>query len=69
MHLAALSNDPSGSLDSQLIYDINHLASVKLARLAKQAGVKRFVFSSSCSTYVHGGRRLQGTRPSYDYSH
>jgi len=55
VHLAALSNDPSGSLDSQLTYDINHLASVKLARLAKQAGVKRFVFSSSCSTYGAAG--------------
>jgi len=51
VHLAALSNDPLGNLDSQLTYDINHLASVKLARLAKEAGVERFVFSSSCSTY------------------
>jgi nucleoside-diphosphate-sugar epimerase len=40
-----------GNLDSQLTYDINHLASVKLERLAKEAGVKRFVFFSSCSTY------------------
>src|SRR5437763_1879208 len=49
VHLAALSNDPLGNLDPQLTYDINHLASVKLAKLAKAAGVKRFVFSSSCS--------------------
>ena len=55
VHLAALSNDPLGNLDSQLTYDINHLASVKLAELAKQAGVKRFVFSSSCSTYGAAG--------------
>jgi len=55
VHLAALSNDPLGNLDSQLTYDINHLASVKLARLAKAAGVKRFVFSSSCSTYGAAG--------------
>ena len=55
VHLAALSNDPLGNLDSQLTYDINHLASVKLARLAKEAGVKRFVFSSSCSTYGAAG--------------
>jgi nucleoside-diphosphate-sugar epimerase len=55
VHLAALSNDPLGNLDSQLTYDINHLASVKLAKLAKQAGVKRFVFSSSCSTYGAAG--------------
>jgi nucleoside-diphosphate-sugar epimerase len=51
VHLAALSNDPLGNLDSKLTYEINHLASVKLAKLAKAAGVKRFVFSSSCSTY------------------
>jgi nucleoside-diphosphate-sugar epimerase len=55
VHLAALSNDPLGNLDSQLTYEINHLASVKLAKLAKAAGVKRFVFSSSCSTYGAAG--------------
>jgi nucleoside-diphosphate-sugar epimerase len=55
VHFAALSNDPLGNLDSQLTYDINHLASVKLARLAKEAGVERFVFSSSCSTYGAAG--------------
>ena len=55
VHLAALSNDPLGNLDSQLTYDINHLASVKLAKLAKESGVKRFVFSSSCSTYGAAG--------------
>ncbi len=55
VHLAALSNDPLGNLDSQLTFDINHLASVKLAKLAKEAGVKRFVFSSSCSTYGAAG--------------
>jgi nucleoside-diphosphate-sugar epimerase len=55
VHLAALSNDPLGNLDPQLTYDINHLASVKLAKLAKAAGVKRFVFSSSCSTYGTAG--------------
>lgn len=55
VHLAALSNDPLGNLDAALTYDINHLASVRLARLAKEAGVKRFVFSSSCSTYGAAG--------------
>src|SRR5438128_425126 len=55
VHLAALSNDPLGNLDPQLTYDINHLASVKLAKLAKSASVKRFVFSSSCSTYGAAG--------------
>lgn len=55
VHLAALSNDPLGNLDPQLTYDINHHASVKLAEIAKQAGAKRFVFSSSCSTYGAAG--------------
>jgi len=55
VHLAALSNDPLGDLDPEVTYDINHRASVRLAKLAKQAGVKRFVFSSSCSTYGAAG--------------
>ena len=55
VHLAALSNDPLGDLDPQLTYDINHLASVRLARLAKQAGVGRFAFASSCSNYGAAG--------------
>jgi nucleoside-diphosphate-sugar epimerase len=55
VHLAALSNDPLGNLDANLTYDVNHKASVRLAELAKQAGVKRFVFSSSCSTYGAAG--------------
>jgi len=58
VHLAALSNDPLGNLNANLTYDINHLASVRLAELAKQAGVKRFVFSSSCSTYGAAGDEL-----------
>src|SRR5215471_12768579 len=55
IHLAALSNDPLGNLDGNLTYDVNHKASVHLAELAKQAGVQRFVFSSSCSTYGAAG--------------
>jgi nucleoside-diphosphate-sugar epimerase len=55
VHLAALSNDPLGNLDGNLTYDINHKASVRLAEFAKQAGVARFVFSSSCSTYGSAG--------------
>lgn len=47
IHLAALSNDPVSNLDPALTYNINHRASVHLAELAKQADVKRFVFSSS----------------------
>jgi nucleoside-diphosphate-sugar epimerase len=55
IHFAALSNDPLGNLDPDVTYSINHRASVRLAELAKQAGVKRFVFSSSCSTYGAAG--------------
>jgi nucleoside-diphosphate-sugar epimerase len=55
IHLGALSNDPLGNLDSQLTFDINLHASVRLAEAAKDAGVKRFLFSSSCSLYGAGG--------------
>lgn len=51
VHLAALSNDPLGNLDPDLTYEINHRASVGLARRARAAGVERFVFASSCSLY------------------
>lgn len=55
IHLAGLSNDPLGDLNPQLTYEINHQASVRLAEMAKQAGVKRFIFSSSCSNYGAAG--------------
>lgn len=55
MHLAGLSNDPLGDLHAELTYDINHHASVRLAKLAKEAGVRRFLFSSSCSNYGASG--------------
>jgi len=58
VHLAALSNDPLGDLDPGLTYEINHLASVRLARMAKAAGVPRFLFSSSCSAYGAAGDDL-----------
>jgi nucleoside-diphosphate-sugar epimerase len=51
VHLAGISNDPVGNLNPKLTYEINHLASVRLARLARQAGVTRFIFASSCSLY------------------
>jgi nucleoside-diphosphate-sugar epimerase len=51
LHLAAISNDPLGNLNPGCTYGINHLASAHLARTAKQAGVPRFLFSSSCSLY------------------
>jgi nucleoside-diphosphate-sugar epimerase len=58
VHLAALSNDPLGNLDPQLTYDINHLASVRLAKLSKAAGVRRFVLFSSCSAYGAAGESM-----------
>jgi len=55
LHLAALSNDPLSDLNPDITYDINHFASVRLARLAKEAGVPRFLYSSSCSSYGQAG--------------
>jgi nucleoside-diphosphate-sugar epimerase len=55
IHLAGLSNDPLGDFNASLTDDINHRATVRLAELAKQAGVSRFIFSSSCSTYGAAG--------------
>ena len=57
-HLAALSNDPLGDFDPEITYGINHHATILLARLARRAGVPRFVFSSSCSNYGTGGDAL-----------
>jgi nucleoside-diphosphate-sugar epimerase len=51
IHLAGLSNDPLGELNPELTLDINYRASVRLAEMAREAGVPRFVFSSSCSVY------------------
>lgn len=54
VHTAELSNDPAGELDPRVTYEINHQASVRLAQLAKAAGVRRFVYMSSCSVYGLG---------------
>jgi nucleoside-diphosphate-sugar epimerase len=51
VHLCALSNDPLGNFNPDITYEINYEGSVNLAKLAKKAGVQRFVFSSSCSVY------------------
>lgn len=51
VHMAELSNDPTGQLSPNITYDINHKGSVHLATLAKAAGVRRFVYMSSCSVY------------------
>jgi nucleoside-diphosphate-sugar epimerase len=55
IHLAALSNDPLGNVNPHCTYEINHVGSVRLARLAKQARVPRFIFASSCSLYGVAG--------------
>jgi nucleoside-diphosphate-sugar epimerase len=58
VHLAGLANDPLGNLNPTVTYDINHLASVRLARMAKRAGIPRFIFSSSCSNYGAAGDQM-----------
>jgi nucleoside-diphosphate-sugar epimerase len=58
VHLAAVSNDPVGDLNPGVTYEINHLASVRLARAAKAVGVSRFLYSSSCSLYGAAGNGL-----------
>jgi nucleoside-diphosphate-sugar epimerase len=58
MHLAAISNDPVGDLNSETTYDINYRAAVRIAGLAKQSRVPRFIFSSSCSLYGAAGDAL-----------
>ncbi|MER9190917.1 NAD-dependent epimerase/dehydratase family protein [Mesorhizobium australicum] len=55
IHLAALSNDPLSDLDPDITYEINHKGSVRFAKAAKEAGVSRFLFASSCSNYGQAG--------------
>jgi nucleoside-diphosphate-sugar epimerase len=55
IHLAALSNDPLSNLNPEITYEINHRASVRFAQAAKEAGVRRFLYASSCSNYGQAG--------------
>lgn len=59
VHLAGLSNDVLGDLNPELTYDINHKASVRMAEMAKEVGIRRFVFASSCSNYGAAGNQMQ----------
>ncbi len=72
VHLAELSNDPVGALAPTITRDINHRGSMALARAARAAGVRRFVYASSCSVYGAGGAevRTEGspTAPLTDYA-
>ena len=54
MHLAAISNDPMGDVNAALTFKVNRDASIRLAQLAKRAGIPRFLFSGSCSVYGKG---------------
>lgn len=54
VHLAELSNDPLGQLNPEITFKINHKGSVRIAKLCKEAGIKRFVYASSCSVYGEG---------------
>src|SRR6266446_8323889 len=66
VHLAELSNDPLSELSENTTYNINHLGSVALARACKEAGVSRFVYTSSCSVYgaaEDGGERSEQSAP------
>jgi nucleoside-diphosphate-sugar epimerase len=59
VHLAGLSNDALGDLNPTLTYEINHAASVRLAAMAKELGISRFIFASSCSSYGAAGDAFQ----------
>ena len=63
VHMAELSNDPLGQLSPTITYEINHAGSVRLAELAKQAGVNRFVYMSSCSVYGVADGEVDETSP------
>lgn len=73
VHLAELSNDPLGQINPEVTHRINHLGSVHLARLCREAGVRRFVYTSSCSVYGQGSDRLMTeaseTDPQTAYAH
>jgi nucleoside-diphosphate-sugar epimerase len=60
VHLAAISNDPMGKAFEEVTFEVNHKASVRVAQAAKEAGVRKFVFASSCSVYGKAGNQQCG---------
>ncbi len=72
IHLAELSNDPLGEYIQKVTYDINHVGSVKLAENSKKAGVKKFIYTSSCSVYGVGNEAIRteksGVNPQTAYA-
>jgi nucleoside-diphosphate-sugar epimerase len=72
VHLAELSNDPLGQHNPELTHQINHVGSVNLARTCKEAGIPRFVYTSSCSVYGLGSSEYMteesATRPQTAYA-
>ncbi len=73
VHLAELSNDPLGQHSPKITYEINHLGTVRLAKICKQVGVTRFIYTSSCSVYGAGLDEYKteesGTAPQTTYAH
>ena len=66
IHLAAISNDPMGQLDEAVTFSINRDASIRLAKLAKEAGVSRFLFAASCAEYGKQGDALLDVSTPFD---
>ncbi|MBI5127051.1 SDR family oxidoreductase [Candidatus Roizmanbacteria bacterium] len=58
INLASISNDPASELDPKLTKDVNYIGAVRLAKFSKEAGVKKYIFASSCSVYGHGEKIL-----------
>ena len=73
VHMAELSNDPTGALNPGVTYEINHQGSVRLAQLAREAGISRFIYMSSCSVYGVASEAVvnenSALNPQTDYAH
>lgn len=63
IHLAELSNDPLGQINSEVTYDINHHGTMEMAKKAKKVGIKKFIYFSSCSVYGASDQIASETSP------